>query len=234
MSEGIGKAMASAMKEEPALSVHGRGRHLFQNPNRRAIFTALTENPCLGIGVLASRTGLSNNAVKWHLKAMTEAGYVVRHGEGRNWVFYPEGLINQDAAKLFAVVNSPRQSTLFREIAANPGLSQTDLARNLGKSRQWVAASLRALEVAGLVSGLADGAHTRHYPTRLLPDMADGFYRSSKEFADYILRRLGQEGGNPPAIVRRGLDRIIVEAGHQSRRFDIEIGVNPYLTCLGC
>ncbi len=234
MSEGIGKALANAIRDEPVLAAEARGRHVFQNSNRRGVFTLLTENPCMGVGMLASITGLSKNSVKWHLEALVKAGYLVRFGAGRGNVFYPEGLISQETAGLFLVINSPRQSSLFRGIVARPGLSQRDIATIHGKSRQWVAASMKTLEQAGLVSGVADGAHTRYYPTRLLPDMADGFYRASKDFGDYMLKKLGREGGAAPAVVKHGLDRILVEVGHQSSRFNIEIGVNPYLTCLGC
>ena len=234
MSEGVGKALANAIRDELPAPAEGRGRHLFQNSRRRSIFTLLTENPCMGIGALASRIGLSKNAVKWHLEALLKGGYVVKYGTGRGKVFYPEGLITQDMAALFLTINSPRQSCLFKEIVAKPGLSQGDIARNLEKSRQWVASSIKTLERTGLVSGVADGVHARYYPTRLLPDMADGFYRGSKDFGDYILKKLGREGGNPPVIVKRGLDRIMVEIGYRSSRINIEIGVNPYLTCLGC
>lgn len=234
MSEGIGKALANAIKDEPTVTAEGRGRHLFQNSNRRSVFTLLTENPCLGVGTLASIAGLSKNSVKWHLDALVKAGYVVRFGAGRGNVFYPEGMITREAAKLFLVINSPRQSRLLREIVARPGCSQRDLASSLGKTRQWVAASMKILEREGLVSGVADGVHIRYYPTRLLPDLADGFYRASKDFGDYILKKLGREGGAAPAVVKHGLDRILVEMGYQSARFNVEIGVNPYITCLGC
>ena len=49
-----------------------------------------------------------------------------------------------------------------------------------------------------------------------------------------LFKKLSREGGAAPAVVKHGLGRILVEMGYQSARFNIEIGVNPYLTCLGC
>jgi len=233
MSEGIGKAFANAIKDEVSPGQDRSGRHLFQNPHRRSIFTFLSTNPCMDIGTLAARSGLSRNAVKWHLDALVKAGYITKHGMGRASVFYPEGLIGQERIPLFIIVNSPRQSLLFREIVSKPGLFQSQIAENLGRSRQWAASSIKALEAAGLVTGVADGSRLRYYPTRLLPDMADAFYKGAKDFGAYILRKLGQEGGKPPMVVKRGLDRMVVELGYQFHRFDMEIGLNPYNTCLG-
>jgi predicted transcriptional regulator len=234
MSEGIGKAFANAIKDDASPGQDRSGRHLFQNPRRRSIFTLLSTNPCMDIGTLAARSGLSRNAVEWHLDALVKAGYVIRHEMGRGSVFYPEGLISQERIPLFIAVNSPRQGLLFRKIVSKPGLFQSQIAGNLRRSRQSVAGSIKILEAAGLVTGVADGSHLRYYPTRLLPEMADNFYKAAKDFGLYILRKLGQEGGKPPVVVKHGLDRMIVEMGYQSNRFDMEIGLNPYNTCLGC
>jgi DNA-binding MarR family transcriptional regulator len=234
MAEGIGKALETAIKTEPAPAAEKRGRHIFQNSRRRCIFTLLTVNPCLGIPEMAERCGLARNTVKWHLDSLMRSGYVAGLRDGRRIVFYPVGLITKEQAGLFKTINHPQQSRLFREIMAKPGMAQHDLARALGRSRQWVAGALRVLDSSGLVTAVEDGVHTRYYPTRLLPDMADGFYTRSRDFTEHMQRRLGEEGGAPPAVARKGLDRVIMEIGPQAHRFSIEMGVNPYLTCLAC
>jgi DNA-binding MarR family transcriptional regulator len=149
-------------------------------------------------------------------------------------VFFPDGLISHDQATLFQTINHPGHSLVLRKIIEKPGLSQLEIAEQLGKSRQQMAKTLEKLELAGIINLVTDGTHTRYYPTRLLPEKAEEFYRHSKDYSDYLLRKLGQEGGKPPIVIKKGLDRLIVEVGYASERFNLDVGLNPYKTCLGC
>lgn len=234
MNEGIGKALANAIKDETEPIPEKRGRHIFLNSHRRKIFSMLTNNPCMGIVELASECGLAPNTVEWHLDTLIESGYIVKHSIGKRRVFFPDGLISHDQAALFQTINHSGHSLVLREVIEKPGLSQLEIAEKLGKSRQRVAKTLEKLEAAGIISIVMDGTHIRYYPTRLLPEKADEFYRFSKDFSEYILRRLGKEGGKPPTIIKKGMDRLIVEVGYTSERFNLEVGINPYKTCLGC
>jgi predicted transcriptional regulator len=234
VSEGIGKALAIAIKDESEPIPEKRGRHVFLNSHRRRIFSMLTTNPCMGVVELAHECGLAQNTVEWHLDTLIKSGYVVKHSIGRRRVYFPDGLISHDQAALFHTINHPGHSTVLRYIIEKPGLSQLEIAERLGKSRQRVASTLGKLESAGIVSVVTDGTHTRYYPTRLLPEKAEEFYRHSKDFSDYILRKLGQEGGKSPVVVKKSLDRLVVEIGYASERFNLDVSINPYKTCLGC
>ena len=234
MTEGIGKALASAIKDEPQPSSESRSGQTFQNQHRRSIFSLLTLNPCIGIAELAEKCALAPNSVEWHVGALMKAGYIVKHGTGRRRVFFPEGLITHERAGLFQAINHPRNSALLAIVMKKSGLSQTEIAAELGKSRQWVAKALNELEAAGVVSVVSEGNNLRHYPTRLLPDMGDNFYMHSKDFSEYMLKQLAREGGRPPVIVKKSLSRAVIEAGHATNRFSLEIGINPYMTCLSC
>jgi hypothetical protein len=64
LTEGIGKALASAIKDKAAPGRERQGRHIFLNQHRRTIFSKLTEMPCIGIGRLASECGISQNTVE--------------------------------------------------------------------------------------------------------------------------------------------------------------------------
>ncbi|MDD4307542.1 MAG: winged helix-turn-helix transcriptional regulator [Thermoplasmata archaeon] len=234
MTEGIGKALASAIKDgnEPV-----SGKHtglIFQNQHRRDIFTSLTLNPCAGLSDIASRCRISPNTAEWHLGVLINAGYVVKSTAGRRRVFFPEGLITHEQAALFRVINNPSSGLLLRTVINKPGLSQTELAEELGKTRQWIAGAMTELVALGAVSILSDGSLQRHYPTRLLPEKAEDFYRQSKDFADYLVRKLSAEGGKNPLVVKRNPGRVVIEIGPATGRFSFEVGVNPYLTCLSC
>jgi predicted transcriptional regulator len=234
VSEGIGKALANAIKDGAGPIPEKRGRHVFLNSHRRCIFSLLTTSPCMGVVELASKCGLAQNTVVWHLDTLIKSSYVVKHSIGRRRVFFPDGLVSHEQAALFQIINHPGHSLVLREVIERPGLSQLEIADSLGKSRQRVAKTLERLEDAGIVSLVTDGTHTRYYPTTLLPEKADEFYRHSKDFSEYIMKRLAQEGGKPPVLVKKGLDRLNVEIGYASERFNLDVGINPYKTCLGC
>jgi len=234
MSEGIGKALATAIKNEAKPVSEKRGRHIFLNPHRRRIFSLLTNNPGMGVVYLASECGIAQNTVEWHLGALIKAGYIAKHGKGKQRVFFPVGLISHEQAELFKIINHPGHSIVLRKIIDNPGISQQEMAQHLGKSRQSVGKILDILEFAEIVTVVTDGIHSRFYPTRLLPEKAEEFYRHSKEFSQYIFKRINQEGGRPPTIIKKSLDRLIIEVGYTSERFNLDVGINPYMTCLGC
>ncbi|MDO9537296.1 MAG: hypothetical protein Q7J68_03145, partial [Thermoplasmata archaeon] len=105
MPEGIGKALASAIKDDvPPVAGRG-GRHIFQNQHRRDIFSKLTLTPCIGIARLASELGIAQNTVEWHLDILIKSGYMIRHDIGRQHVYFPDGLINHEQAGLFQIIN---------------------------------------------------------------------------------------------------------------------------------
>ena len=234
MTEGIGKALASAIKDPSATGAERRGRHIFRNQHRRDIFSLLTMKPCASILRIASELGLSGNTVRWHLGALNEAGYLIRHSVGGQAVFFPEGLVDRNSVVIFHSVNHPRQGAAYKVVLLNPGLSQLDIASMTGESRQTVARTLKNLEERGLLTTVLDGARSRYYPTKLLPDGAEAFYKQSKEFSEYILKRLEHEGGKSPTIIKKTLDRMLVEIGYASDRFTLEIGINPFMTCNIC
>ena len=121
MTDGIGKALASAIKDEAEPASEKRGRHIFHNQHRRCIFSLLTMNPCLGLVDLASKCGIAPNTAEWHVGALIDSGYVVEHNFGRRRVFYPDGLITHEKAMLFRTINHPRSSILLRFVMKNPG-----------------------------------------------------------------------------------------------------------------
>ncbi len=234
MTDSIGKAFASAIKEPVVSAEEKRGGHVFQNRHRRDIFSKLTMMPCIGVSRISAECGISPNTAKWHLDRLVESGYAVRHGDGKSLVFFPEGLVSHDQASMFRLINHPAIGAIFRLILNSPGSSQSAISASIGGKRQTVARSLASLESAGLVTAVADGTHTRYFPTELLQKNGDDFYNQSKGFSDFILKKLADEAGKPPVVIKKGLDRIVVEMGLATDRFAMDIGINPFLTCSVC
>ncbi len=235
MNKGLGKALASAIKDDEAQAAAKKSsRHIFLNSHRRDIYSTLTLTPCIGISQLASRTGIAQNTVEWHLESLIKAGYISENRIGRRRIFFPQGLITNDEFEFFYVLNLPRLVDILFKIIEGNGMSQAEVSELTGNSRQTVAKALGELETANLVTRVADGNNIRYYSTTLLPDRAEEFYQHSKDFSEHIIKKLGHQGGKAPDIIKKGLDRIIIEMGFASGRFTIEVGINPYITCSSC
>ena len=158
MTEGIGKALATAIKEPATPEQDKAGALVFQNRNRRRLFSALTLTPCIGVVRLAEREDMAKNTVKWHLESLIRAGFIVKHADGRNVVYYPEGLINCENASLFSTVNHALRGVIYKQIANGPGATQGDLAALAGRPRHVIRRALNPLCSNGLVSAMEDGS----------------------------------------------------------------------------
>ena len=235
MAKGLGKALASAIKDDGIKeSAKKSSRHIFLNPHRKAIFSALTLTPCIGISSLAERTGIAQNTVEWHLEALIKEDYVAEQRLGRRRIFFPVGLVSHEDIEFFFILNLPRLAGVLFKVIGEAGISQMDLSQATGDGRQTVAKALGELEKVGLVTKVTDGSNTRYYSTTLLPDKAESFYQHSKDYSEHIIKKLKHQGGKEPEIVKKGLDRIILEVGFASGRFTVEVGINPYITCASC
>ena len=234
MSRGVGKALASAIKDDDTRIAAKRSRkHIFINPHRRDIYSALTLTPCIGISQLALTTGIAHNSVEWHLGSLIDAGYIIEYRIGRRRIFFPDGLITNDEIEFFHILNLPRLAEILFMVMDRGGISQAGISELTGNSRQTVARALNSLENAELITKVTDGNNIRYYSTTLLPDRAGEYYQHSRDFSNFVIKKLGQEGGKESEIVKGGLDRIIIETGFVSGRFTLEIGINPYITCSG-
>ena len=177
MSKGVGKALASAMKDDGIKAAAKKSsRHIFLNLHRRDIYSALSLTPCIGISQLASRTGIAQNTVEWHLESLIKSGYIIENRIGRRRIFFPQGLISNDNFEFFYILNSPRFVDILFKIIEENGMSQAEIAELTGHSRQTVAKALGELENINLVTKVADGNSIRYYSTTLIPDKAEGFY----------------------------------------------------------
>jgi len=232
MDKSVGRALESALKVKGGHSNDEtkRTRHLFSNRHRRDIFSTLTQYPCIGASMISRKTGIKVNTVSWHLIKMLEADYIVERSIGRKRIFFAEGLVNADEVAVFFTLNNEKVRVLMKLVMANPGGSQMDLANTTGISHQYVSGIMNRLESSGLVSNVVDGSHIRYYPTKLISISSEEFYRRSKGFVNLTLKKLKMSEGGEPSIVKKSVERIIVEIGPPKSRYTMEIGINPFIT----
>ncbi len=234
MDRSVGKALESALKEKGVVDVNLRlrGRDIFANRHRRDIFSSLTLSPCMTVAEISHRTLIKNNTVGWHIERLVDSGYIVGRHIGKRRVFYPEGLISSEDVSLFHTLNQSSVRILIPLLYGNPGSSQRELAEITGMSHQSISKVMKALVSESLISSVSDGTRVRYYPTNWLSEQSEGFYDSSKRFTSFLLRNLREERGEEPKIIKKTIDRIMLELGTKKGKYTMEIGINPYMTFL--
>jgi DNA-binding MarR family transcriptional regulator len=129
-------------------------------------------------------------------------GYLVRRAQ--LWIF-------QDFIGTLAAVDiRPAQYSVLVVIAANPGLSQTDVAEALGIERARLVRLLDRLEKRGLTQRLASPADRRSHVLRLTRD-GQRILKRAKALAALhearLIAKLGRERHRLAMNALRGIDR---------------------------
>ena len=232
MPKSVGKALESAIKdkEDRRETVQKRGGKTFSNKNRRDIYSSLTLAPGMGATEISHRTLIKTNTVIWHLDRLKSAGYVVERGVGGKRVFLPEGLVPAEDIALFALLNRHQTGLLLSLALGNPGCSQSDLSRSSEMGHQSVSKIMKSLESAGIISIVTEGNHVRYYPTKALSEKAENYYPKSKRFGEFLIKRMKVIEKENPKIIKKSLDKMIIEFGPKNARTAMEVGLNPYLT----
>jgi predicted transcriptional regulator len=234
MDRSVGKALEFALKEKDTVNGNLRlkSKDIFANHHRRDIFTSLTLFPCMTVAEISHRTLIKTNTVGWHIERLVNSGYIIERHIGKRRVFYPEGLIPMEDVSLFHTLNQSSVRTLVPLLYGNPGSSQRELAEITGMSHQSISKVMKVMVSESLISTVSDGTRIRYYPTNLLSEKSDGFYDSSKRFTSFMFRILREERGEEPRIIKKNIDRIMLELGTKKGKYRMEIGINPYMTFL--
>lgn len=128
------------------------------------------------------RTALDIDALNGHF------GYFIRRLQV--WVFH-------DFIRTLAPIDiRPAQYSVLIVIAANPGLSQSDLADTLGIERARLVRLLDRLEKRGLTQRLASRTDRRSHALKLTPDGQKTLKRAKALAAEHearIIARIGNE-----------------------------------------
>jgi predicted transcriptional regulator len=232
MGKSVGKALESALKDKEVFekTIQKKSKDILSNGYRRAIFSELTLSPCMNIAEISRRTQINANTVGWHIDRLIKSGYVVERRVGGRRIYFPEGLVLPEEVPLFHALSRVPVRILLTLVFKNPGSSQRELSEKSGMSHQSVSKMMKYLVSSELISSVSDGSHIRYYPTKLLSEKSEGFYNRSKRYAEFLMKKLKESGGREPKIVKKSIERIILELGPKGGKYTMETGINPYMT----
>lgn len=128
------------------------GPKVLENKTREQIYLHIQERPGAYYRSIQRDLGLAQGTLSHHLYTLEREKLITRQRQGLKLRFFPTSL---GAIKTRAI--SPWQLRVMETVRANPGISQSDLARILGLSRQALHYHIEQLRRASLIGMTLSG-----------------------------------------------------------------------------
>lgn len=143
------------------------------NKNRIVLLVSIL--PGLHLRALQRLTGLSFNSIRYHVRALTKSGEIVRSEEGGYSRLYPVGTSEHDKS-LYSVLRSPTDRRIIQTIASCTAITHFDLCSLTGLAKSTISEHMAKLVASGIVKTihktagkveyeLVDPEHTRRLVT---------------------------------------------------------------------
>ncbi|HLF05635.1 MAG TPA: carboxypeptidase regulatory-like domain-containing protein [Thermoplasmata archaeon] len=132
---------------------------------RGRIFGLIQATPGLSYSDLRRLTGVGNGTLGYHLWCLEKTEYVFSRREGKLKAYYPKGFNAPDRGRML----SDPQQRIMEVVKLEPGVSQSDVARALGTTRQHVNFNVKHMERLGVMRVVREGGEALCYPADLTP-----------------------------------------------------------------
>lgn len=233
MAEKIGDALKKAIARERVIEdvKEKKGEEsLLMNPTRLEIFQFLCKNPCSKLRVIAKELELAVPTADWHLRKMTEKGLVTGKKVGKNKVFYPAEMIDPEDVEVLTLLSGDKAKIICSEIAANPGITQSELGKRLGMYQQEIGWYTSKLTEKGVLSKVIDGRFRRFYITEDLANVLRSNRKRRNHFKKTLLKALRSDGAKPEIMRSRG-DSLVIQigAGKEKTLLKVNLSLVPWL-----
>jgi len=129
---------------------------------RGQIYGFIKTNPGVHYNQILRQVGVKNGTLSYHLGILEKTELIQSRREGLKYrVFYPTGM-NFPKAERFRLTDL--QTQIIGSIRSQPGLTQKEIARVLGRKPQTINYNIKVLDQAGLISVMKDGRKTTCFP----------------------------------------------------------------------
>lgn len=137
------------------------GPKLLEHPARANLVQLIQAEPGIHFQDLARRSGLPNGTAVHHLNKLADAGLIAARPLGRYTCYFPGSSPDRASLAAAPVTRSDGARRILAEVAANPGVTGTEVALRLGLQGSTVAYHVKRMEQAGLLSAIRDGRTVR-------------------------------------------------------------------------
>ena len=123
---------------------------------RHQILNRLEAEPGMTLGSIVDELGDSRSTVMYHLRVLEKEGLVRSQREGRSRLFYPHGAPAHPHIEV--------EDSILQTVILNPGSDISEIARELGTSKQLISYHVNKLSSSGRLWVEMDGRRKRCYP----------------------------------------------------------------------
>jgi len=189
---------------------------------RARVFQALLDRPLSKRAALARATGLAPSSVRWHLGALRAAGLLRTAELPGPARYFADGTVEPDRRGTLAALRAPHAIAVLSAVARSPGLTLTELAREVRASPQAVLRAEEAMRPLGFLEALKSGRYRRFYPGAGLAAFA------ALQTAE-LPGRFGRVeaalkgAGESVSVTRRTRDEIVFQVGRRGARREFHL-----------
>ena len=210
-SQSLGKTLGKSIKKTVDIDEGYLDRGLersfesvFMNRNRRKIFEYLCRKPCAHLRQIARDIGLSAPSAKWHLGRIKQRGFIYSAEIGGHLVFYPRRLILRESLKFFSYLSREKTGDLLKLIILKPGITQRELADELGRNPQSVSKLLGKIKSENLVHYIKDGREKKNFiAKRTIEKVGKNPRNRRQQFITWLLEELRNDGVRPEIMTKK-------------------------------
>jgi predicted transcriptional regulator len=132
-----------------------RKKHPLENKMRELIYEYIELYPGENYTAIKKTLGLANGTLVYHLKILKEENLIRAVSEGRYKRFYPMGSDKLDMSRIYGHEGTQMltelEKKIIEKIEEEPEISQVEVAKSLGVSRQVVSYHIIKLAKAGVL-----------------------------------------------------------------------------------
>ena len=231
----LGKALQKIFQQEGLLKkieAQESDRSILMNQTRRRLFFLILESPCSHLRGLAKATSSTPTSIGWHMKNLTENGYILSRDFRNRKIFWINGMVEKEDISIFALLNDDLDLGIMKALIKRPGMREREIVDELRSKQQIIFKRLLDLQDAGLV----EADRTGHGKLYSITDMANQRRQSyldnlTKYQATAMALLVGD--GLRPRLTRRYGTRLYVELNLPHERESRRIECDPWSAVLG-
>ena len=214
MREGTGSEREAALAD--AMLLFSR--------TKRDLFQETFRHPCSSLHALSRYTKISPATGKYHLDLLMRGRLLSEFALGYKRLFYPSGLLEPDQLEMLAAMQERRIRHMYEIVMQNPGITQSEAARTLGRSRQSVIRCVQRLMGLGCIRAAREGRHSRYFLQDSVGDPLRLRRTCPRSFRERFIQSLKRSGFRTRGVHRSSADVLIVsmEAGSETIVLNLE------------
>lgn len=130
--------------------------------NKNRIVLLVSVLPGLHLRALQRLTGLSFNSIRYHVRALTKSGEIVRSDEGGYSRLYPAGISESDKT-LYSILRCTTDRRILRALTRFASITHVDVCGLTGLAKSTISEHLAKLTANGIVRTIQTAAGRVEY-----------------------------------------------------------------------